>query len=228
LADTGGNLNEAQQMVSTAIRKAPNLPQLKDTLAWVQLKQHNQAAALQTLATLTIEHPDDVTFRYHYAVALIDSGNPSAAKLQIETALSKQPPAEMATALRNLLGTPPSSTQPGKTSAAPPAVKSAPAPAKEAQPKPLPAREVTPPPARAPVTGQLGGQYWQVAATTRPEAEVIAEGLAKRGFHAVLAPAPKDGVFRVLVGPLGDAPTQAQMRTNLEAAGFKNTIMRKY
>jgi tetratricopeptide (TPR) repeat protein len=103
LAETGGNLNEAQQMVSTAIRKAPNLPQLKDTLAWVQLKQHNRAAALQTLATLTLEHPEDVTFRYHYAVALIDSGNPSAAKLQAETALSKKPTAEMATALRNLL-----------------------------------------------------------------------------------------------------------------------------
>jgi Flp pilus assembly protein TadD len=103
LADTGGNLNEAQQMVSTAIRKAPSLPQLQDTLAWVEIKQHNYAAALQTLTALTTQHPDDTTFRYHYAVALMDSGNPSAAKLQAETALSKKPPAEMATALHNLL-----------------------------------------------------------------------------------------------------------------------------
>jgi predicted Zn-dependent protease len=51
LAETGGNLNEAQQMVSTAIRKAPNLPQLQDTLAWVEIKQHNEAAALQILAS---------------------------------------------------------------------------------------------------------------------------------------------------------------------------------
>jgi tetratricopeptide (TPR) repeat protein len=103
LADSGGNLVEAQQMVSTAIRKAPNLPQLQDTLAWVQIKQHHEAAALQILATLTMEHPDDVTFRYHYAVALYDSGNHSAAKDQVETALSKKPSAQMATALRNLL-----------------------------------------------------------------------------------------------------------------------------
>jgi cellulose synthase operon protein C len=103
LADTGGNLIEAQQMITTALRKAPNLPQLQDTLAWVQIKQHNEAAALQILATLTMQHPDDTTFRYHYAVALNDSGNPSAAKLQAEAALSKKPPAEMATALRNLL-----------------------------------------------------------------------------------------------------------------------------
>jgi tetratricopeptide (TPR) repeat protein len=103
LAETGGNLNEAQQMVSTAIRKAPKLPQLQDTLAWVEIKQHNYAAALQILATLTKEQPDDATFRYHYAVALMDSGNRSAAKDQAETALSQKPLAEMSTALRNLL-----------------------------------------------------------------------------------------------------------------------------
>jgi cell division protein FtsN len=79
------------------------------------------------------------------------------------------------------------------------------------------------------VGGQVaGGQYWQVVATSRPDAEIIAEALAKKGFHAVLAPAPKDGVFRVMVGPLGDSAAQAQTRTNLEAAGFKNPILRKY
>jgi len=103
LADTGGNLTEAQQLVTMAIHKAPNLPQLQDTLAWIQLKQHNEASALQILATLTTQHPDDVNFRYHYAVALNDTGNPSAAKLQAETALSKKPPAETAALLRNLL-----------------------------------------------------------------------------------------------------------------------------
>ncbi len=123
--------------------------------------------------------------------------------------------------------TPPSITQPEKPAAA---AKPAPAPAKETKSKPSPAREAAPPPApqRAPVAGQLTGQYWQVVATARPDAEIIAEALAKKGFHAVLAPAPKDGVFRVLVGPLADAPTQAQTRTNLEAAGFKNPIMRRY
>jgi tetratricopeptide (TPR) repeat protein len=103
LADTGGNLDEAQQMISKAIRKAPNLLQAQDTLAWVEIKQHHEAAALQILATLTKQHPDDVTFHYHYAVALINSGNRSAGKDQAETALSKKPPAEMATALRSLL-----------------------------------------------------------------------------------------------------------------------------
>jgi tetratricopeptide (TPR) repeat protein len=103
LSETGGNLDEAQQMVSTAIRKAPKLPQLQDTLAWVEIKQHNYPAALQSLATLTREHPADATFRYHYAVALNESGDPSGARVQAETALSEKPPAEMVMALRHLL-----------------------------------------------------------------------------------------------------------------------------
>jgi cell division septation protein DedD len=67
-----------------------------------------------------------------------------------------------------------------------------------------------------------------VVATARPDAEIITETLGKKGFHAVMAPAPKDGVFRVLVGPMKDAATQVQTRTALEAAGFKNPIVRKY
>lgn len=72
------------------------------------------------------------------------------------------------------------------------------------------------------------GQYWQVVATARPDAEIIAEALGKKGFHALVVPAPREGVFRVVVGPLKDPAAQAQTRTSLEAAGFKNPLMRKY
>ena len=128
--------------------------------------------------------------------------------------------------------TAPATTQPERPAAAPPAVRTAQAPAKEApreiRSKPSPAGDATPVAERAPGGAVAGGQYWQVVATTRPDAEIISEALSRKGFHAVLAPAPKDGMFRVLVGPLADAPAQAQTRTNLEAAGFKNPIMRKY
>ena len=36
----------------------------------------------------------------------------------------------------------------------------------------------------------------------------------------MVAPSPKEGVFRVLVGPLADADAIAKTRTNLEKAGF--------
>ena len=101
------------------------------------------------------------------------------------------------------------------------------APPPEEKPKPTASRAAEPPPAS--VTGDPApGEYWQVVATARPDAEIITEALTKKGFHAVMAPAPKGGVFRVLVGPLKDSSTQAQTRTALEAAGFKNPIVRKY
>ena len=105
-------------------------------------------------------------------------------------------------------------------------------PAVVEKPKPSPSRQQAtpaPPPARASLTGDPApGDYWQVVATARPDAEIITEALTKKGFHAVMAPAPKDGVFRVLIGPLKDPSTQAQTRTALESAGFKNPIVRKY
>jgi hypothetical protein len=152
-----------------------------------------------------------------------ESGGADSSK----TADPGQPPATSAPPEDSAPATAPSITQPEKPVAHPAAKK--PAPVEEARSKPSPEREAAPAAERAPLAGQpAGGQYWQVVATSRPDAEIIAEALARKGFHAVLAPAPKDGVFRVLVGPLADAPAQAQTRTNLEAAGFKNPIMRKY
>lgn len=123
--------------------------------------------------------------------------------------------------------TPPEATKPAQSRPPAPApTKPEPARAREVKPKPSPAQA---PPVHAAAAGEpSGGQYWQVVATSRPDAEIIAEALGKKGFHVVLAPAPKDGIFRVLVGPLADASTQAQTRTGLESAGFKNPIIRKY
>jgi len=104
LADTGGDTKEALQLVSTAIRKAPaDIPQLRDTLAWIQIKRHNTAEALPILQGLTDKYPEDNTFRYHYAVALIETGDRVTARRQVAAALSNKPPTELAGQLQNLL-----------------------------------------------------------------------------------------------------------------------------
>ena len=129
---------------------------------------------------------------------------------------------------------PPVITKPAQESPKPETKKpEPPARKEEVKPKPSPASAPIAKPAPAAAnhaqpSEPSSGQYWQVVATARPDAEIIAEALSKKGFHATLAPAPKDGVFRVLVGPLADASTQAQTRTGLESAGFKNPILRKY
>ena len=144
--------------------------------------------------------------------------NPSAAANE-----ATPPPAPDSNATPPADSTPPESTKPAQS--APPA----PAPPKEIKSKPSPSPPQLRPVEHAAAAGEpASGDYWQVVATARPDAEIIAEALGKKGFHVVLAPAPKGNIFRVLVGPLPDAPTQAQTRTSLESAGFKNPIMRKY
>lgn len=74
---------------------------------------------------------------------------------------------------------------------------------------------------------QSGQTFLQVVATTRPDAELVAETLAKKGFRTTVAAGPNPTLFRVLVGPLKDAPDVAETRVRVEAAGFKNPYVRK-
>lgn len=72
-----------------------------------------------------------------------------------------------------------------------------------------------------------GQKFLQVAATSRADAEIVAETLAKRGFKTTLAPVPDSKWMRVLVGPLKDAADLADTRARLEAASMK-PIVREY
>ena len=127
----------------------------------------------------------------------------------------------------------PAAAAPAPAATTPTAPPPAPAPAAPTREKPSaagpPVTSRASAPARASVSSAPApGDYWQVVATARPEAEIVAEALSKKGFHAIVAPASRDGIFRVLVGPMKDASNQAQTRTALEAAGFKNPIRQRY
>ncbi|HYI97541.1 MAG TPA: SPOR domain-containing protein [Bryobacteraceae bacterium] len=74
---------------------------------------------------------------------------------------------------------------------------------------------------------QVGTTYLQVLAVAKPEAEVLADVLTKKGFRAVVAPGPNDRIFRVLVGPAKDPDDASKLKTDLEGAGFK-PFFKKY
>lgn len=86
-----------------------------------------------------------------------------------------------------------------------------------------PAKPAPPPPqaAKAPSGPAPGQVFLQATAGKRADAELVASVLRKKGFRVVLAPGPTEDVFRVLVGPFTDDPTQRKARTELETAGFK-------
>ncbi|MGD0618844.1 MAG: SPOR domain-containing protein [Bryobacteraceae bacterium] len=125
------------------------------------------------------------------------------------------------------------STQPVASSQPPPQEQT---PAETAAPATAPPPPKPKPPKQAPPseTGDAarvadpiaGAAYLQVVATARPEAEVIAGTLSKRGYKTQLAAAPTAGTFRVLVGPLKDASEIASTKAALEQAGFKPIVRR--
>ncbi len=130
----------------------------------------------------------------------------------------------------------PAATAPGPTVAPPkavtqPARKPAPPPAETAKrpaPPPKPAAEPAPVPTRPPAAAggisepPPGQIFWQVAATSRDEAQLLLNVLGKRGFKGRLAPVPgRPELYRVLVGPLAGSEELTRTKARLEAAGFK-------
>lgn len=103
LTETGGDLNEALQLATTASRKSPNSAAVEDTLAWIHIKRGNSAAMIPILEKLTRKDPANATFRYHYAVALFQKGDRVSAKQQLQTALSGRPAKQTESDIRNLL-----------------------------------------------------------------------------------------------------------------------------
>jgi cell division septation protein DedD len=102
----------------------------------------------------------------------------------------------------------------------------------ESVPEPVapPSTPVVAPVAAPPVVSSApaaGQTFLQLKAIKRPEAELVAGVLKKRGFPSMVAPSTKEGLFRVLVGPL-DKKAIAGTRKDLEKAGFPDAIVMKY
>ena len=82
-------------------------------------------------------------------------------------------------------------------------------------------------PAVSPPQPEAGRTYLQVVSVARPQADALAEVLAKRGFRAFVAPGPNEKTFRVLVGPAANIDDVSRIKSDLEAVGMK-PIVKKY
>lgn len=153
---------------------------------------------------------------------VVDNGSERASPMPASSSPAAQPPA----APPSDSGAGAARTQPVESAQTPPAHSATRSPAAAAPPA---ARTEKPADVSGPpqIAEPAAGTTWlQVVATTRAEAELVAETLGKRSFQAQLAPA-SNGLFRVLVGPLNDASDIAGTRTKLENEGFK-PIVRRY
>jgi len=100
-----------------------------------------------------------------------------------------------------------------------------PAPTPPPAPKPEPRAK----PGAAFAGPQSGQTFLQVAAVGHTEAAALADVLSKKGFpaHAVPKPGASD-IYRVLIGPMGDASELSTTRDSLRNAGFTKIFVQRY
>jgi len=91
MAEQGGDLDTALTYAQRAKQKAPDLDTVSDTLAWIYVKKKLTASALTIYDELVAQKPNDPTFRYHRAMALLQKGEYVKAKVDLETALRNKP-----------------------------------------------------------------------------------------------------------------------------------------
>jgi tetratricopeptide (TPR) repeat protein len=87
LAEDATDLPRAQQYAERAVRLKPS-PETLDTLGYVKLRQGAAEEAVGMFERALARQPDYATARYHLALALLEKGEPQAAKQALEEALS--------------------------------------------------------------------------------------------------------------------------------------------
>lgn len=99
-----GNPN-ALAYAERAYRLAPGNPYVLDTYGWILLQKKQFKPALTSLEAAVRALPQASAIRYHYGVALAQSGNKGQARKEIELALKKDPNFEGSAQARDFLQT---------------------------------------------------------------------------------------------------------------------------
>ena len=103
-ADAGTNLDEALTLSQKALSRSPGNSEYADTVGYIYLKKHNNAAALQIFQTILKRFPNDAGFRYHLALALLQSGKREQGEHELRTAVAANPSLADEARLRQILG----------------------------------------------------------------------------------------------------------------------------
>jgi len=86
-ADKGTNLDQAMTFAEHAKKRAPNSPDVSDTLGYVYLQKNLNAEALRIFQQVVQDRPQNPTFRLHLAMALLKEGNKQGARDEAEKAM---------------------------------------------------------------------------------------------------------------------------------------------
>ena len=86
-AEHGGNIDVALKLAEEAKEKAPNDPNIADTLGWIYVKKGSYEAAVQSLRDSVAKEPNNASYLYHLGTAYYKLGRPSEARRELEAAV---------------------------------------------------------------------------------------------------------------------------------------------
>ena len=74
-----------------AKQRLPEHTEVNDTLGWIYLKKNLTDKAIDTFRTLVVKAPQNPTYHYHYAMALLQKGDRDTAPKECQSALADKP-----------------------------------------------------------------------------------------------------------------------------------------
>lgn len=103
ISESNGDLNQALTYAERAKQRLPGHPEVNDTLGWIYLKKNLTDNAIETFRTLVVQSPQNPTYHYHYAMALLQKGDRETAKKECQSALADKPNKEQETEIHQLM-----------------------------------------------------------------------------------------------------------------------------
>jgi tetratricopeptide (TPR) repeat protein len=87
LVETGRSPEEALRVLQPVLRDFETDPTIRDTLAWLYVKQGKADRAIEMLQPLIGKYPGNAGFRYHLAMAYLAKGDTRPARRHLQAAL---------------------------------------------------------------------------------------------------------------------------------------------
>jgi tetratricopeptide (TPR) repeat protein len=104
IAETkGADLDQALTYATKARQRMPEHSEINDTLGWIYLKKNLTDNAIDEFKTLVVKAPQNPTYHYHYAMALLQKGDRQTAKKECLAALAENPSKEQQDAIHQLM-----------------------------------------------------------------------------------------------------------------------------
>ncbi len=102
-AEKGTNLDQAMTFAERAKKRVPNDPNISDTLGYVYLQKNLNSEALRIFRQVVQENPQNSTYHFHLAMALLKQGDKQGAKDEAHKALQSSPQPEQQDKIRTFV-----------------------------------------------------------------------------------------------------------------------------